>query len=696
MPELLTPFFAAAGLAAAAIPIWLHFLKRTPSRVIPFSAVQFLEPTRPRQVRRSGIEHWPLMLLRILAVAMIALAFARPYQNVQIQRIAQSSPGEKVILVLDRSASMSRAGISEEIRREAGSVFSTLTENDQLSVMMYAQNVETVLSSEVWARTDPKLRDAMFQEVLESWNADGTSTETGTALLEALRLSTSTGRRSGQQEPGSAKAGGSGSEAGAHVVPTRIILLTDFQRGSHLESLTSVSWPEHVTVDLRVLKSLIAGNAGVSMPVDDAESDVVRVRVTASGDMNDRELHLQQRNRAGEPIGDPVRVAVSPGERRSIAVRPLDDATAVTLENDPHLFDNTVALPSGRNAVVSVGYIGRDDVNDSQSMKYYLQRVLDSDGERTYEIVDLLSSEQPPAENIRLIVVADLVPESLLTTLTECLSRGGLLVVPLKSPEVLQSIAALFPLSISASEAQVKDYVMPGRMDFTNPLLAAFSDPQFADFSAIRFWKYRQLTVGVGNPAEQTLGENLPVSVVATFDSGDPAILDIRPVVGGRIILLASGWHPADSQWAVSSRFPPLMTSLIQQAQRSQKSQDSEVATSSDEASETAGSGPEIAATAIVSPAESRTDPLPIGQLSALGVRVTANTRSADDSTKTGSVDQKSSTAENRTPGFLNASELEDQQKLWQTFLLIGILLLLAEGFAAWWIRMRQPAESMS
>jgi hypothetical protein len=138
------------------------------------------------------------------------------------------------------------------------------------------------------------------------------------------------------------------------------------------------------------------------------------------------------------------------------------------------------------------------------------------------------------------------------------------------------------------------------------------------------------------------------------------------------------------------------MTSLIQQGQRSQKSQDSEVATSSDDGSETAGSGPEIAATAIVSPAESRTDPLPIGQLSALGVRVTANTRSADDSTNTGSFDPKSSTAENRNPGFLNASELEDQQKLWQTFLLIGILLLLAEGFAAWWIRMRQPAGSLS
>ncbi|MFO0426373.1 MAG: vWA domain-containing protein, partial [Planctomyces sp.] len=143
MPELLTPFFAAAGLAAAAIPIWLHFLKRTPSRVIPFSAVQFLEPTRPRQVRRSGIEHWPLMLLRILAVAMIALAFARPYQNVQIPRTVHSAVGEKVILVLDRSASMSRTGISEQLLREAGSVYSALTENDQLSVLMYAQDVET-------------------------------------------------------------------------------------------------------------------------------------------------------------------------------------------------------------------------------------------------------------------------------------------------------------------------------------------------------------------------------------------------------------------------------------------------------------------------------------------------------------------------------------------------------------------------
>ena len=81
MFELLAPVFAVAGGLLAGVPLVLHMFRRTPALRMPFSVVRFLIPTLPTTTKRASIEHWPLMLLRILALALIGLAFARPFQR---------------------------------------------------------------------------------------------------------------------------------------------------------------------------------------------------------------------------------------------------------------------------------------------------------------------------------------------------------------------------------------------------------------------------------------------------------------------------------------------------------------------------------------------------------------------------------------------------------------------------------------
>ena len=75
---LLSGWFMA-GLAAVAAPIIFHMIRRTPSGRIPFSTTMFLDPSPPRISKRSRIENWPLLLLRGLALTLLALAFARPF-----------------------------------------------------------------------------------------------------------------------------------------------------------------------------------------------------------------------------------------------------------------------------------------------------------------------------------------------------------------------------------------------------------------------------------------------------------------------------------------------------------------------------------------------------------------------------------------------------------------------------------------
>ena len=94
---------------------------------------------------------------------------------------------------------------------------------------------------------------------------------------------------------------------------------------------------------------------------------------------------------------------------------------------------------------------------------------------------------------------------------------------------------------------------MLGELDFRHPLFAPFADPRYSDFTKIHFWKYRRI-----DPAA------LPQArVLAKFDSGEPAVVEV-PVGKGRVVLLAAGWQPAESQLALSSKFVPLLYTLLE------------------------------------------------------------------------------------------------------------------------------------
>jgi hypothetical protein len=109
--------------------------------------------------------------------------------------------------------------------------------------------------------------------------------------------------------------------------------------------------------------------------------------------------------------------------------------------------------------------------------------------------------------------------------------------------------------AIPISEATIKDYALLGEIDFQHPFFAPFSDPRFSDFTKIHFWKHRRL-----DPA--ALGG---ARVIAKFDRGDPAVLQI-PLGRGSVVVLASTWRPTDSQLALSSKFVPLLHAILEQS----------------------------------------------------------------------------------------------------------------------------------
>jgi hypothetical protein len=715
MFELLAPFFAVAGGALASIPILLHMFRRTPAVRMPFSLVRFLTPSLPKTTRRSTLEHWPLMLLRILAVTLIALAFSRPYQRLTVTRETASGRAARVAILIDGSASMRRDGLREAVLAEVRKVTQSLNAGDVVNVSSFSEGTRSLISTAEWQQADSAARAVLVERALEQYEPDWLSTQTGTALLEAADQVV-------RNENGNTQ-----------IDEMRVVLITDFQEGSDLEALRSGTWPDSVRLDLRAVRPQVTGNAGISL-VADERSGRVRVRVTNSGDAANTKYSLQPFDANGAPAGSAVSADVGPGQRRTFSLpdQPPNVASfsGVEIVGDTHAFDNVVDLPPVQTKTIRIAHVGPTDANNADSMRYYLQRVLDGNESEDIEVVDLIGPDGvvvPPTADLKLTIITDVVPESLATALKTQQANGGTLFIVLKSEQMLNSVVPLLPGALSGVEATVQDYAMLGQLDFTSPLLSIFSDARFGDFSSIRFWQYRKLDLD-----ERALPG---VKVTARFDSGDPAILEIPSEAGGRVYVLAAGWHPADSQWALSTRFAPMLMRLVRLTnprsgghrifEAGNRIQPAELANSDNwtllkpdgtawEPVPVAGPGaletqaseprstPEVSvlldtpgrwilqsATAEsqenltllvnVAASESRTEPLPAGQLQAVGL-------SAD----VAAVATSGTPAETSESSQLDSSELESRQKFWRAVLLAGLALLAIEAVMAAVIERRQ------
>ena len=68
-----------AGALAVAIPVLLHLFRRRTDRVVDFPAVQMLPEAPAEQQERRALRDLLLLALRVAALVLLAVSFARPY-----------------------------------------------------------------------------------------------------------------------------------------------------------------------------------------------------------------------------------------------------------------------------------------------------------------------------------------------------------------------------------------------------------------------------------------------------------------------------------------------------------------------------------------------------------------------------------------------------------------------------------------
>lgn len=95
------------ALTALAIPVIIHLFSFHRYKVLQFSNTQFIKALQLEQRTRSTIRNWLLLALRLLAIAFIVVAFARPYIP---ENESQSVENPRVAVYIDNSFSMDANG----------------------------------------------------------------------------------------------------------------------------------------------------------------------------------------------------------------------------------------------------------------------------------------------------------------------------------------------------------------------------------------------------------------------------------------------------------------------------------------------------------------------------------------------------------------------------------------------------------
>jgi hypothetical protein len=542
--SFLTPLFLLGALAVAG-PILFHLIRRAVKERMPFSSIMFLSPTPPRVTRRRKLEHLWLLFLRCLCLLLLATGFARPFfaNNNVIPTAAAEE--RQLILLVDTSASMRREGVWDQARTNAESILRKTTPGDQVAVLAFDRQPRTLVSFAEWSSWAVDQRAALAQQRLAAISPGWMGTHLGLALTSAAELFRED------------------SENGKPARRRELVLITDLQEGAKLDGVQGHEWPSGVKVIIVRVDAKQQSNAGLEIlnestaPAGDEKG--VRVRVTNARDSNREKFRLTwaPKNSGAGAVGS-MEIYLPPGQMRTFEAPKLSAGftnALLRLSGDDVIFDNQSYYVAPETEHVTIAWFGSDAANDPTKMRYYLQRVFPATPRRQVQLIspttNLLFSPALLNQAAFAVVATKLGPEET-TAVREWLTRGKTALLVLSDAQMGQTFSALLGVpEIPVVEAS-GEYALLGEIDFSHPIFAPFADPRFSDFSHIHFWKHRRMEIPTNTQAR----------VLARFDDGSPALAQI-PIGQGNLLVLAAGWNPADSQLAVSSKFPPLMQTLL-------------------------------------------------------------------------------------------------------------------------------------
>jgi hypothetical protein len=543
--SLLSPAFLA-GLAALAVPLLVHLIRRERPDAVEFPSLMFLSRIPQPTVKRRRIRNWWLFALRCLALILLVGAFARPFMEEPPESFALRDHAGEVVILVDRSYSMGYGDRWQRAVASAREAIDALGASDRATLVLFDTQAEVAVAA---TNDQARLRRAL---------ADATPASAGTRLAPALRVAENI-------------------LAGSDLTRLEAILISDFPRvGWEIDA--GVALPPGA--ELRTV--LIGGEDVVNLAVSGVTLDRSlvsgRERVTVHAQFVMHGAQPAQDVRAVlEVDGRPVQsmtVAVPANGTSRVSFQPLTvGETAVTAAvragDDALPADNVFhfVLSPEPGLRVLVVESGQPDAS------LYLRRALEL-AEAPPVQVTVKRDGLPTAGELQradVVVLNDVVPgdnEAGRRLVEWVRSGGGVILVAGERTaatswgEAARELAGGTPASV-ADRVDVGGARL-GYIDYSHPVFEAFRAPRAGAFSAARFYRYRALPVSdVRAAAGDTTAP--AATVLARFDDGGAALVE-RRVGAGRALVWGS---TLDTHWATLPLEPvylPLVQQLVRHA----------------------------------------------------------------------------------------------------------------------------------
>ena len=140
----LAPLFVAAGIVGASIPIVLHLLNRERARQLVFGTIRFIQMSHQTNVRQHRLKRLLLLLMRILMLALLGVAFARPF-FAAAPVITQKVGGKRnTIIIFDTSYSMQYEETFRDAKEEGIKILDGLDSTDAAGLILSSDNARVV------------------------------------------------------------------------------------------------------------------------------------------------------------------------------------------------------------------------------------------------------------------------------------------------------------------------------------------------------------------------------------------------------------------------------------------------------------------------------------------------------------------------------------------------------------------------
>ena len=503
----LVPLFLL-GVAGIVVPIVVHLTRRQRKNVVHFPSLMFLEKIPYQEQRRRRIQHWFLLSLRALALALLAIAFARPFLDETELGLGASSGPREVVVLVDQSYSMAIGDRMEQAHREVREIFDGLGPLDRASLVAFSQGAAVLARS-----TSDRVR---LRGALDTIAVSSRPTRFGPALKVAQTILEESTLPFGQ-----------------------VYLLSDFQRNG---------WTGDEGVRLPPGSTVTPVALGTDEPIDNVMvTDVSLPRQIVSG--RERLTPSARIVRRGGDGAREITVALEIDgqelQSRPVSIEP-NAATVVSFQpltlSQPHT-RGTVRVPEdeleaddSHHFVVSPGtslpVLIVEGAGAPQSTSLYLRGALDiSDDGRFGVSVRRASTIRPvDLDGADAVFLNDVqIDGGSAERLRDFVANGGGVFVALGEDGGWPASAADM---LPGTPGSVEDRIQGrggrlGFLDYDHPIFEVFAGPRSGDFTTARFYRARRF-----EPTDSA-------RVVARFDDSSPALIE-RRVGRGRVVVWTS------------------------------------------------------------------------------------------------------------------------------------------------------------